>query len=138
MKKTVNDLVNKQWAKSAREILTRSSQDITSIFDELLTMTEAEVQGLKSQAACDRFTQALTILRDGLNFGWAHGFNSSQARFTRPAKKQPNRRVGALLPLAVGAGEAIGKAQAAKIAKAHSQQANGNLALRHTHANRAS
>ncbi len=95
-------------------------------------------QNLKSIAARDRLKLALSHLNDAIKFGWAHGFNASQCRFTRPAKKQPNRRIGALLPLAIAAGETIGKDQAAKIAKAH---ANGNekgLGLNHTHVSTAS
>lgn len=134
MRKPVKDLVNKEWAAKARVILTGNSPDTSTLFTKLSTITLEEQQKLKSDAARDRFTQALHKLRDGLNFGWAHGFNASQARFTRPENKPPNRRVGALLPLAIAAGEAIGKAQAAKVNRAHGIPAPGTFPLKHTHA----
>lgn len=134
MKQTVNDLVNKEWAKKAKVILEGCSPDTSTLLTKLHTITLEEQQKLKSDAARDRFTQALHKLRDGLNFGWAHGFNASQARFTRPENKPPNRRVGALLPLAIAAGEAIGKAQAEKVNRARSIPIPGTFPMKHTHA----
>src|SRR5262245_28535313 len=119
MKKTVKDLVNKEWASSAREILTGYAPDITTLFTRLCTLTLEHTQKLKRIAARERFELALQKLNDAIKFGWAHGFNESKCKFTRPANDMPNRRVGALLPLAAAAGETIGKAQAEKINRAH-------------------
>lgn len=138
MSKPVKDLVSKLWAASASEILTRSSPDITTVFTRLLTMSLEHEQKLKSQAAVSRCRTALQYLNDGLKFGWAHGFNGTQTRFTRPAKKKPIRRVGALLPLAISLGETIGKAQAAKINNAHRNADSQGLGLHHEHATKAS
>lgn len=133
MKKIVKDLVNKEWASSAREILTGSAPDITTLFTRLCTLTLEHQQKLKSAAARDRFELALHKVNDALKFGWAHGFNGSQCRFTRPQNKPPTRRVGALLPLAVAAGAAIGQAQAAKINRAHRNAESKGLGLQHSH-----
>lgn len=137
MSKPVKDLVSKAWASSAKEILTGNSPDICTLYTRLSTMSLEHEQNLKSIAARDRLKLALDILNYGIKFGWAHGFNASQSRFTRPAKKQPNRRVGALLPLAVAAGEAIGKAQAAKVNRAHGIPTPGTFPPKHTHATSA-
>lgn len=134
MKHLVKDFVNKEWASSAREILTSSSQDITTLFTRLRTMTLEHEQKSKSVATRDRFRLALDKLNDALKFGWAHGFSGSQCRFTRPENKPPNRRVGALLPLAISAGEAIGKAQAEKINHAYKNADSKGLGNVHTHA----
>jgi hypothetical protein len=138
MRKKVNDLVNKTWAKDAHQILTGSAPDITTIYKRLLTITTAEQQNLKSAAARGRFSLALEELNAALKYGWAFGFNREKCCFTPPAKKQPNRRVAALIPLAVKLGETIGQAQAAKINRAHSNAHEKGLALRHTHATEAS
>lgn len=132
--KAVKDLVDKEWAAQAKQILTGNPQDTTSLFTALHTITLAKTQALKSERARERFTLALQKLKDAIKFGWAHGINEQQSRFTRPEKNKPNRRVDALLPFAVAAGEAIGKAQAARIAKAHATRAPGTFPLRHTHA----
>jgi hypothetical protein len=137
MRKTVKDLVTKEWASSAREILTGSAPDITSLFTRLCTMNLEHVQKLKTIAARDRFQLALVKLNDAIKYGWAHGFNGSQTRFTRPDNHPPNRRVGALLPLAVAAGKAVGEAQAAKINRAHKNADAKGLGLQHTHASTA-
>lgn len=134
MRKPVKDIVTKEWAASAKIILTGNSQDITSLFTKLCTLTLEHQQKLKTLAARDRFDQALRALNDALKFGWAHGFNEHQCRFTRPENKPPNRRVNALLPLAVAAGNAIGKAQAAKVNRAHGIPKPGTFPLRHEHA----
>lgn len=133
MSKTVKDLVNKEWASSAREILTGSSPDITSLFTKLCTLTLEHQQKLKSIAARDRFQLALKKLNDAIKYGWAHGFNGGQSRFTRPENNPATRRVGALLPLAVSAGEAIGKAQAEKINRAHRHADHAGQALQPNH-----
>lgn len=137
MSTTVKDLVNKEWASSAKEILTGNSQDITSLFTKLLTLTVEHEQKLKSQAARDRFRLALQYLNDGIKFGWAHGFNGSQSHFTRPAKNPPKRRVGALLPLAIAAGQAIGKAQSQKINRAHKNAESKGMGNREITATKA-
>src|SRR5262245_28315433 len=133
MSKHVKDLVNKEWASSAREILTGSAPDITTLFTRLCTLTLEHQQKLKSIAARERFTLGLEKLNAAIKFGWAHGFNGSQARFTRPENKPPTRRVGALLPLAVAAGETIGKEQAARITRAHATPSPGTFSMRHEH-----
>lgn len=133
MSRPVKDSVDKLWAKDAREILTGCAPDITALFQRLRTMTSASIERYKTQAAKDRFQRALDSLREALNFGWAHGFNGEQTRFTRPAIKKGTRRVGVLIPLAVQAGIAIGKAQAKKIAAAHPVSADKKLTMRHEH-----
>jgi hypothetical protein len=119
MSKPVKDLVNKQWAKAAKELLTGYSPDCSALFTKLQTLTLEHQQSLKSQAARKRFDLATRHLQDAVKFGWAFGLNATQTRFTRPAQKPPIRRISALLPLAITAGEAIGKAQAKAIERAH-------------------
>lgn len=134
--KPVNDIVDKVWASKAKEILTGNAPDITTVFTRLLTITLESKQSLKSQAARDRFDLACKALNDGLKYGWAFGVNEQQVRFKRPAQFEKSRRVRALLPLAVAAGEAVGKAQAARIVKAHGIPAPGSVPIRHTHTTR--
>lgn len=134
MSKPVKDLVDKRWATEAREILTGNSPDTTTLFEKLLTLTRFEQSLIKTTAARVRYDTALDALMAAVKFGWAHGINESQARYTRPRPRQPSRRVGALIPLAVEAGRAIGEAQAKRIARAHGIPKPGTFSLKHTHA----
>lgn len=130
MKKKVDKDVNKVWAKQAKEILTGNSPDTTSLFTKLLTITREEQQKLKTMAARARFDSALNALMDGVKFGWAHGISEKQARFTRPQKGTMHPRVYALLPLAIAAGESIGKSQLLKINRQHGIPKPGTFAPR--------
>jgi hypothetical protein len=135
--KPVNDIVSKEWATSAKEILTKSAPDITTIFTRLLTMTVGEKGKLKTEAARERLDTATRMLNDAVKFGWAHGINTHQARFTRPKSNKGNRRIRALLSLAVSAGETVGNAQAKKINSAHGIPKPGTFSIQHTHATSA-
>lgn len=133
MRKPVKELVNKQWAKAAKELLTGNSPDSSTLITKLHTLTLEHQQSLKSQAARERFDLATRHLQDAVKFGWASGLNATQTRFTRSAKKPPIRRISALLPLAIAAGEAIGKAQAKAIERAHGIPKPGTFTHRHEH-----
>lgn len=134
MSKPVKDFVNKEWAASAKEILTGSYQEMTSLFDRLLTLTSSHTQALCRQTARDRLEDATKRLTDGIKYGWAHGINGDQVRFTRPDNSPPNRRVGALLPLAIAAGTAIGKLQREKINRAHRHAEHAGQGVHPSHA----
>lgn len=135
--KPVNDFVSKLWARSAKEILTGYSPELHKIFTQLLTLRVEHQQGMKTTAARLRVEEATEMLIDALKFGWSHGLNAGQCRFTRPPKQKGHRRVGALLPLAIAAGERIGKDQAARISRAHPHAQTRPQALKHTHATTA-
>lgn len=137
MSKPVNDTVNKEWAAAAKVILTGNSPDITTLFTKLLKITQAEEEKLKSERSRDRFREAFQSLAAGLKYGWAHGISGGHAPFTRPAKQKTGRRVGALLPLAIAAGEAVGKAQAQRIGRAHGEPGTGSIKAHHAAATHA-
>lgn len=128
--KTVNDLVNKRWANAAKNILTGNSPDISSLFTKLITITREEQQSLKSDAARKRFEDAYTAVADAVKYGWAFGISERQARINRPARFEKSRRVRALIPLGIEAGQAIGKAQLAKINRAHGVPKPGSISHR--------
>lgn len=138
MKKPVKNLVSKKWKKAAKELLQGCSPDCSSLFTKLRILTLQHQQSLKSQTARESLEVATRHLQDAVKFGWAIGLNAKQTRFTETAKKPTVRQICALLPFAIVAGQAIGKAQANAIERAHGLPKTDTLTHRHEHAAPAS
>ena len=119
MKKHVKDLVNKEWASSARQILTSSAPDVSTLRTALLTITKDEAENVKTDAAQQRLRAGAAALMEGVSYGWAFGLAGKELPgFTKPVGTH-HRRIKALMPIAIEAGRQIGASQLAKINKAH-------------------
>ena len=123
MKTPVNDIVSKSWANKARELLTGSYPDITSLFTGLLTLQNAECERLKSMSARERVEIATKALMDWIKYGWAFGMNGDPTFVPRrPQRIKGSRRLGVLCRLGSACGMGVGRKQAERIARAHTRQ----------------
>lgn len=109
--KPVDNFVSKLEARRISQELDHCPQDLSSLFTRLFTARNELIQALKTQAARDRVSTAITAVIEGAKYGWTFGLSGRTQRLTRLRVSHKSPRVRALVAMAIRRGEQIGWAQ---------------------------